>query len=166
MDGIEDIDINDTPGDPLLGLAALLRHPPAPPSQRRRRRTVTVPIRAADAAAAGGLEIVHRTVSAVASPDDPELRGKAAGVIAALASLKPRTPMDASLSGLFVAMERASLDALSVARVAGFDSPMGMVLLSRAEKLCCRAVELAQVIAASGNRGHRRKIVIDHIRDA
>ena len=164
LKGMDDemIDIDEPRGDQLLGLAALLRHPPAP--QRRRRAPVTIPIARADAEAAGGVEVVHRTVSAVASPDDPELRGKAADVIAALASLKPRTPMDASLGALFVAMERASLDSLSVARIAGFDSALGVVLLSRAEKLACRATELAQVIR--GGRGQRRKIMIDHISHA
>ena len=101
------IDIEAT-GDPLLGLAALLRHPPAP--QRRRRVPVTIPIRASDAEAAGGLEIVHRTVAAVAAPDDPQLHAKAADVVAALASMRPSGPMESSLAGLFIAMQRAALE--------------------------------------------------------
>ena len=155
------IDIEAT-GDPLLGLASLLRHPPAP--QRRRRVPVTIPIRASDAEAAGGLEIVHRTVAAVAAPDDPQLHAKAADVVAALASMRPSGPMESSLAGLFIAMQRAALDSLAVARIAGFDSALGVVLLSRAEKLACRATELAQVIR--GGRGQRRKIMIDHISHA
>ena len=98
----------------------------------------------------------------------PQLRAKAADVIAALASMRP-THADAGWFGRICSWRwsGASLDALSVARVAGFDSPMGMVMLSRAEKLCCRAVELAQVIDCPSGRGHRSKIVIeDHIRDA
>jgi hypothetical protein len=165
MDGIEDIDIDETPGDPLLELARLLQTP-APPSRRRRRVPVTIPIARADAEACGGVEVAHRVVSAVASPDDPQLRGKAADVIAALAAMKPSGPMESGLAGLFIAMQAAALDSLAVARVAGFDSALGVVLLSRAEKLTCRAVELAQVIGCPGNRGHRRKIVIDHIRHA
>ena len=113
------IDIEATGDQQLVELARLLRpatagdfttgHPPAPPSQRR-RRVVMVPIKASDAAAAGGVETVHRTTAAVASPDDPQLRAKAASVIAALASMKPRTPMESSLAGLFVAMSAAALE--------------------------------------------------------
>jgi hypothetical protein len=65
-----------------------------------------------------------------------------------------------------VAMSAAALDSLAVARVAGFDSLIGVTLLSRAEKLTCRAVELAEVIACPGPRDHRRKIVIQHIHEA
>ena len=108
MDEMMDI-VDETESDGVLALAALLR-PPAPPSQRRRRVPVTIPIRRSDADAAGGVEIVHRTTAAVASPDDPRLRAKAANVIAALASLKPRTPMESSLAGLFVAMSAAALE--------------------------------------------------------
>jgi hypothetical protein len=160
----EMMDIDETPGGQLLQLAELLRQPSAP--QRRRRVPVDIPIRASDAAAAGGLEIVHRTVAAVASADDPAIRPKAASVIAALAAMKPSGPMESSLAGLFVAMSAAALDSLAVARVAGFDSLIGVTLLSRAEKLTCRAVELAEVIACPGPRDHRRKIVIQHIHEA
>ncbi len=163
--------VDDTPGDQLLALARLLQHPPAPPSTRR-RRTVVVPIRASDAEAAGGEEIVHRTISAVASPDDRELHRKAASVIATLAAMKPVGPMESSLAGLFLAMQAAALDSLAVARIAGFDSLLGLTLLSRSEKLTCRAVELAQVIERRGGRGKTpnvglspaRVIRFDHIR--
>ena len=154
------IDIEAT-GDPLLGLAALLRHPAAP---QRRRRLVTIPVKASDAEAAGGVEIVYRTTAAVAAPDDPAIHAKAADVVAALAAMKPSGPMESGLGGLFLAMQRASLDSLAVARIAGFDSALGVVLLSRAEKLACRATELAQVIR--GGRGQRRKVMIDHISHA
>ena len=156
------MDIGEAPGDELLALAGLLRHS-APPSQRRRRAPVDIPIARADAEAAGGLEIVHRTVSAVASPDDPRLRAKAADVIAALAAMRPSGPVESGLAGLFVAMSAAALDSLAVARVAGFDSLIGVTLLSRAEKLTVRATELAQVIECRGGRGKRR-IVIGSIR--
>ena len=152
----EAFDIEEAGDDPLVALARLLHAQNSPmsgtfpPAPQRRRRLVTIPIRASDAAAAGGLEIVHRTVAAVAAPDDPAIRGKAASVIAALAAMKPRTPVDASLGGLFVAMSAAALDALAVARVAGFDSLIGVTLLSRAEKLTVRATELAQVIERRG----------------
>jgi hypothetical protein len=52
-------------------------------------------------------------------------------------------------------MERAAFDCMAGARIAGFDSPMGMVLLGRAEKLCCRATELAAALDRQRNRGHR-----------
>jgi hypothetical protein len=176
----EMIGIEATGDQQLVELARLLRpatagdfttgHPPAPPSQRH-RRLVTIPIRASDAAAAGGVEIVHRVTAAVASPDDPAIHAKAADVIAALASLKPRTPMESSLAGLFVAMSAAALDSLAVARIAGFDSVLGVTLLSRAEKLTVRATELAQVIERRGKktlspRNGFGKILLDHIRDA
>ena len=172
MDEMMDI-VDETESDGVLALAALLR-PPAPPSQRRRRVPVTIPIRRSDADAAGGVEIVHRTTAAVASPDDPRLRAKAANVIAALASLKPRTPMESSLAGLFVAMSAAALDSLAVARIAGFDTLIGVTLLSRAEKLTVRATELAQVIERRGGRGRKTvksfngfgRIMIDQIRHA
>jgi hypothetical protein len=163
MDEIADIDIDDSPGGQLLQLAELLRRPAAPPSQRRRRVPVTIPIARADADAAGGLEIVHKTTAAVVSPDDPELHSKAASVIAALASLKPCTPMESSLAGLFVAMSAAALDSFAVARIAGFDSLIGVTLLSRAEKLTVRATELAQVIERRG-KGRRIRLDLDCIR--
>jgi hypothetical protein len=101
---------------------------------------------------------------AVASPDDPQLHGKAASVVAALAAMRPTGPMESSLAGLFVAMERAALDSLAVARIAGFDTVLGVTLLSRSEKLCCRAVELAGVID-SPRRGRGRRIIsLDGIR--
>jgi hypothetical protein len=125
MDGIENVDIDD--GAEIIELARALAHAPPP---TRRRRFVTVSVRAFDADAAGGEEIVHRAICAVAAPDDEALHAKAADVVRTLASLKPRTPVDASLGALFTAMSAASLDALKIARLAGFDSMMGTVLLS------------------------------------
>ena len=180
MDEIADID--DAESEGLHALARLLRpatavdftsgHPPAP--QRRRRAPVIIPVRASDAEAAGGMEIVHRTTAAVASPDDPQLHAKAASVIAALKAMRPSGPMESSLAGLFVAMSAAALDSLAVARVAGFDSVLGVTLLSRAEKLTVRATELAQVIERRGGGGRKTvqtpnsfgKIMLGHIRDA
>jgi hypothetical protein len=108
--------------DGVVALARLLEAPSAPP---RPRRLVNVTVRASDAEAAGGEALIYRTISAVASPDDPQLRSKAASVVEVLKALKPGTPMESSLSGLFVAMERAALDSLAVARIAGFDSCWG-----------------------------------------
>jgi hypothetical protein len=164
MDGIEDI-VDETESDGLLALAASLR-PPAPPSHRRRRFPIIIPIARADAEACGGVEIVHRTTAAVAAPHDPQLHAKAASVIAAC-SLKPRTPMESSLGGLLVAMLAASLDALSVARVAGFDSMLRVTLLSRSEKLAARAIELALVLDER-RIPRRRKVTVemDRIRHA
>lgn len=133
---------------------------PAPPPVRR--RPVVVPVLRSDAEKAGGEEIVRRTIEAVASPDDPALHAKAAGVIAALKAIGPRTPVESGLAGLFVAMERAAFDCLAIARIAGFDSPMGMVLLGRAEKLTCRATELAEALARQRSRGHQT-IRIEHV---
>ena len=156
------IDIEAT-GDPLLGLAALLRHPAAP--QRRRRSghhphqahpTPRRPVASRSCTAPS---------AAVAAPDDPPSSrqggrcGRGAGGDEA-----ERADGVPVWAGLFLAMQRASLDSLAVARIAGFDSALGVVLLSRAEKLACRATELAQVIR--GGRGQRRKIMIDHISHA
>lgn len=168
----EMIDIEATGGDQLVELARLLHTqnlPPAvgfPPAPQRRRRLVTIPIKASDAEAAGGVEIVHRVTAAVASPDDPAIRSKAASVIAALAAMKPSGPLESGLASLFIAMERAALDSLAVARVAGFDNLLGVTLLGRAERLTARAIELAEVIGCPGPRDHRRRIVIQHIHEA
>lgn len=121
-----------------------------------------MPVARSDAEKAGGAEIVRRAIAAVARADDPELPAKAADVIAALKAIGPRTPIESGLAGLFVAMERAAFDCLAIARIAGFDSPMGMVMLSRAEKLTCRAAELVEALARQRNRG-QQTIRIEHV---
>jgi hypothetical protein len=79
----------DSEGKRLLALAELLRQEQTPPSVRRRRVTI-VPIFRSDAEKAGGEEIVRRTIEAVAPPDDPAMRAKAADVIVALKAIAPR----------------------------------------------------------------------------
>ena len=137
---------------------------PAPPAQQppSRRRPASIPVARSDAEKAGGAEIVRRTIAAVAPPDDPELPAKAADVIAALKVIAPRNPVESGLAGLFVAMERAAFDCMAGARIAAFDSAMGMVLLGRAEKLTSRATELAEALDRQCYRGHQR-IVVQHI---
>jgi hypothetical protein len=127
-----------------------------------RRRLVTVPVFRSDAEKAGGEEIVRRTIEAVASPDDPALRAKAADAVAALKSIAPRTPVEAGNAGLLVAMQAAAFDCLAIARVAGFDTQMGVVMIGRAEKLTCRANELSEALARRGSRG-RQVIRVEHI---
>jgi hypothetical protein len=148
--------IVDDQGAEIVALARLLRQEPPSP------RIAIVRVLRSDADKAGGEEIVRRTIEAVASPDDPALPAKAADVIAALKAIAPRTPVEAGLAGLFVAMERAALDSLAVARIAGFDSPMGIVLLGWAEKLTCRATELAEALARQRSRG-QQAIRIEHV---
>jgi hypothetical protein len=150
--------ILDDQGATLVELARLLRPsatPASAPPSRRRRRLTTVSVFRSDADKAGGAEVVRRTIAAVASPDDPALKAKAADVVAALAAIKPVTPVEGGLAGLFVAMERAAFDCLAIARIAGFDSLMGMMQLGRAEKLTCRATELAEALARQRCRGQQ-----------
>lgn len=123
---------------------------------------VTVPVLRSDAEKAGGVEIVRHTIAAVAPPDGPELPAKAADVIAALKALAPQTPAEAASAGLLVAMDAVALDSLAVARIAGFGTMLGVTLLGRAEKLACRANELAEALARRGNRGPQR-IVVEHV---
>jgi hypothetical protein len=123
--------------------------------ERRSQRTVTIPVLASDADAAGGADLVRRTVAAVDHPDSPDMQDKAKAVIAALRNIKPRTAVEGGLAGLFVAMERAAFDCLRIARIAGFESPMGAVMLSRAEKLTCRATEVADALSRQRCRGQQ-----------
>jgi hypothetical protein len=148
-------------GADIIELARAFMPAPAarPPS---RRRPIFIPAAKSDAEKAGRAEIVRRAIAAVAPPDDPELPAKAADVIAALKVIAPRNPVESGLAGLFVAMEHAAFYCLAGARIAGFDSPMGMVLLGRAEKLTCRAIELAEALARQRNRG-QQTIRIEHV---
>jgi hypothetical protein len=153
-------EFGEAEGAQIIDLArAFMSAPAAPPV---RRRVAFVPVAKADAEKAGGAEIVRRAIEAVARADDPALPAKAADVIAALKAIGPMNPIESGLAGLFVAMERAAFDCLGIARIAGFDSPMGMVMLSRAEKLTCRATELAEALARQRNRG-QQTIRIEHV---
>jgi hypothetical protein len=139
---------------------------PAQPVERRPsgpRRRVIVPVSADDARQAGGADLVHRTIAAVEHPDSPDMQGKARAVIAALRDIAPKTAIEGGLAGLFVAMERAAFDCLRIARIAGFDSPMGAVMLSRAEKLTCRATEVADAISRQRSKGKTQHIVVQRI---
>jgi hypothetical protein len=62
-------------------------------------------------------------------------------------------------------MECAAFDCLRLARIAGFNSPMGAVMLARAEKLTCRATEVADAISRQRCRG-QQTIRIEHINQA
>jgi hypothetical protein len=129
------------------------------------QRQIAVPVTADDAAAAGGADLIRRTVAAVTRHDSPDMQDKAKAVIAALRSIAPKTAIEGGLAGLFVAMERSAFDCLRLARIAGFDSPMGAVMLSRAEKLTCRATEVADAISRQRCRG-QQTIRIEHINQA
>jgi hypothetical protein len=93
------------------------------------------------------------------------MQDKARAVIAALRNIAPKTAVEGGLAGLFVAMERAAFDCLRLARLAGFESPMGAVMLSRAEKLTCRATEVADALSRQRCRG-QQTIRIEHINQA
>jgi hypothetical protein len=140
----------------LTEVAPVERRPSGP------RRAVVVPVSADDAVAGGGADLIRRTVAAVERHDSPDMQDKAKAVIAALRSIAPKTAIEGGLSGLFVAMERAAFDCLRLARLAGFDSPMGAVMLSRAEKLTCRATEVADAISRQRFRG-QQTIRIEHV---
>jgi hypothetical protein len=127
------------------------------------QRTAFVPVLASDAVAAGGADLIRRTVSAVERPDSPDMQDKAKAVIAALRSIAPITAIEGGLAGLFVATERMAFDCMRLARLAGLDSPVGMVMLSRAEKLTCRAAELADAISRQRSKGKMQHIVVQHI---
>jgi hypothetical protein len=123
---------------------------------------VAIPVLASDAAAAGGADLIRRTVSAVERHDSPDVQDKAKAVIAALRDIAPKTAIEGGLAGLFVAMERAAFDCLKIARLAGFDSPMGAVMLSRAEKLACRATEVADAVSRQRYRG-QQTVRVEHV---
>lgn len=155
-------EFGEAEGAQIIALAGALRQERAvaPPTSCRRR--AFIPVACSDAEKAGSAEIVRRTIEAVARADDPELPAKAADVVAALKAIAPRTPVEGGLAGLFVAMERAAFDCLAIARLAGFDSPMGAVMLGRAEKLTCRATELADALSRQRFRG-QQTIRIEHV---
>jgi hypothetical protein len=125
-------------------------------------REVVIPVTASDAAQAGGADLIRRTALAVARTDDPDVHAKAKEVIAALKSLAPRTAVEGGLAGLFVAMERAAFDCLAIARLAGLDTPMGAVMVARAEKLACRAIEAADAISRQRFRG-QQTVRVEHV---
>ena len=68
---------------------------------------------------------------------------------------------------VFVAAERAAFDCLTSARIAGFDSPMGMVMLSRAEKLTSRAANSPRrsPVSAAEPSGRPRRAYHGECRD-
>ena len=141
-------EFGEAEGAQIVALARFLRQDQAPPP---RRLAVAVVSQSSPSVRPTPRRPVawrssRRTIAAVAGPDDPELRAKAADVIAVLAAIKPRTPVESGLAGLFVMMERAAFDCMAGARIAGFDSLMGMTLLGRADKLTCRATELAEAL--------------------
>jgi hypothetical protein len=145
----------------LADLASLLRRSGAGPAPQPEPPTLCVT--ASAAAEAGGPDLIERTVAAVAGPRDPAIEAKARAVIAALRSIKPVGAIENGLAGLFVAVERMAFDSMQVARVAGLDSPTGMIMLARAEKLACRAAELADAISRQRNRGKRQVIRIERV---
>ncbi len=56
------------------------------------RPEVVIPVTRSDAKAAGGADLIRRTVSAVVSPDAPDLRAVTDEVVAALKNMAPRSP--------------------------------------------------------------------------
>ena len=98
-------------------------------------------------------------------PEKGSQPAKAADVIAALKAIAPMIPIDGGLASLFVAMERAAFDCMAGARIAGFDTLLGLTLLGRGEKLTCRATELAEALDRQRNRG-KQLIRIEHVTNA
>ena len=113
------------------------------------RPEVVIPVTRSDAKAAGGADLIHRTLSAVVSPDAADVRAVADEVVAALKNMGPRSAVEGGLAGLFVAAQVAAFDCYRLARLAGFDTPIGEVMLRRADKMTCRATELADALRAS-----------------
>ena len=126
------------------------------------RPEVVIPVTRSDAKAAGGADLIHRTLLAVVSPDAPNVRAVADEVVAALKNMGPRSAVEGGLAGLFVAAQVAAFDCYRLARLAGFDTPIGEVMLRRADKMTCRATELADTLSRQRSRGQQR-IVVQHI---
>ena len=57
---------------------------------------VVIPVTRSDAKAAGGADLIHRTLSAVVSPDAPDVRAVADEVVAALKNMGPAAPSRAA----------------------------------------------------------------------
>jgi hypothetical protein len=81
------------------------------------RPEVLIPVTRSDAKAAGGADLIQRTLSAVVSPDAPDVRAVTDEVIAALKNMAPRSAVEGSLSGLFVAAQVAAFDCYRLARL-------------------------------------------------
>ena len=148
-------------GAGVIELAAIMGARPS--TDVTKVRPVTMSVTRSDARAAGGAELIRHTVAAIAALDSPDVHATAREVIEALKSIAPRTAVEGGLAGLFVAMERTAMDCLRMARLAGFDTPLGMVMLGRADKLARRAIEASEAIARRRNGG-KRTIVVQHIR--
>jgi hypothetical protein len=156
-------EVCEAEADAMRALAQALRRPgPAPAAPRRPQTVVAVAVSESDARAAGGPALVERTVAASIDAAEPDARAKAADVIAALKSIAPRTAVEGGLAGLFVALERMAFDCLRVARVAGFDTQMGALMLARAEKAACRAIEAADAISRQRYRG-QQTVRVEHV---
>ena len=129
------------------------------------RPEVVIPVTRSDAKAAGGADLIHRTLSAVVSPDAPNVRAVADEVVAALKNMGSRSAVEGGLAGLFVAAQVAAFDCYRCsARLAGFDTPIGEVLmLRRADKMTCRATVVGRdALSRQCSRGQQR-IVVQHI---
>jgi hypothetical protein len=150
-------------GAGMIELAAIMGTRPS--ADMTKVQPVTISVTRSDARAAGGAELIRHTVAAVAALDSPDVHATAREVIEALKSIASRTAAEGGLAGLFVAMERAAMDCLRVARLVGFDTPLGATMLGRAEKLACRAIEASEAIARRRNGG-KQTIVVQHIRAA
>jgi hypothetical protein len=116
------------------------------------RPEVVIPVTRSDAKAAGGADLIHRTLSAVVSPDAPDVRAVADEVVSALKNMAPRSAVEGGLAGLFVAAQMAAFDCYRLARLAGFETPIGEVMLRRADKMTCRATELADALSRQRSR--------------
>ena len=103
----------------VRALAALMGASPVEPTVAQPphpRPEVVIPVTRSDAKAAGGADLIQRTLSAVVSPDAPNVRAVAEEVVAALKNMGPRSAVEGGLAGLFVAAQVAAFDCYRLAR--------------------------------------------------
>jgi hypothetical protein len=130
--------------------------PASPPGQ-----TTVIRVNHAVVEECGGAELIERTTAAIVRPG-PAVEDRAKAVIEQLRSIKPQGAIEGGLSGLFVAMERAAFDCMRLARLAGLDTPMGITMIARAEKLAIRCIEAADALSRQRYRGQQH-VTVEHI---
>jgi hypothetical protein len=155
-------------GGQVINLVEALGGVPAMPSP-------AAPIAVTFAAAAGDLEIAcgtksrvfnaklaRETISACARAGAADFDDRAEETLAELAEIAPRDAIEAGLASLYVAARAAAMDCHRLARSHGFGSPMSEVLLSQADRLTSKSVELVEALARRRGGGQQR-VVIEHV---
>ncbi len=162
MDEMIDIE-GDTPGDPLLELARLLRTP-APPSQRRRPRVFPIARSVAQAAAGTGsdafnLKIIRETASACSPADNPDLPGMVAETLAGLQDIGPTNAREAMLAAQLLATHAAAMDSFALARAAS--GPLSDAHLGHAARLAHAHAALSDALDRMRRRD-RQTVVFEY----